>query len=71
MIVDKLTDEEVRAGLSDVLQALDMNVGDITPEAQRDLLESFIDVLDDLDGDDTFGEDGWKSGLNLEDSVVG
>ncbi len=42
-------------------------ISDMTEEAAKELLQKIILKLDELDGDDFFGSEGWKHYLGLED----
>lgn len=41
------------------------NVDDLTEEAAKELLKKIVNKLDDLDGDDFFGSEGWKHFMGL------
>ncbi len=42
-------------------------ISDMTEQAAKDLLKKIVDKLDELDGDDFFGSEGWKHYIGLED----
>ena len=44
-----------------------MNVNDMTEEQTKDLLIIIVNKLDELDGEDYFGSEGWKHYFGLED----
>jgi hypothetical protein len=42
-------------------------VDKMTEEQAKELLKKIIDKLDDLDGEDFFGSEGWRHFLDLGD----
>ena len=43
------------------------NIDDLTEEAAKKLLKKIVTKLDELDGVDFFGSEGWKHYIGLED----
>jgi hypothetical protein len=44
-----------------------MNISKLTNQAVREMLQTIVDKLDELDGEDYFGTEGWKHFFGLED----
>jgi hypothetical protein len=44
-----------------------VQLSDLTDKQIRDILEDLVDKLDQLDGDDYFGTEGWRHLLGYED----
>mgnify|MGYP000979528078 CR=1 FL=1 len=44
-----------------------IDVKDMTEEQAKDILTRLIEQLDDLDGEDFFGTEGWKHYMGFED----
>jgi len=44
-----------------------MNIKKLTQEAKDELLQIIIEKLDELDGEDFFGSEGWKHFFGIED----
>lgn len=44
-----------------------MKISNLTEKAAKELLQKLIDKLDELDGEDYFGTEGWRHYLGLED----
>ena len=44
-----------------------IKIDDMTEQAAKDLLKKLIEKLNDLDGEDFFGSEGWKHYLGFED----
>jgi len=39
----------------------------LTPDAVKEYLKQIVEHLDELDGDDTFGTEGWRYSFGFED----
>lgn len=46
---------------------ISVDIDKLTKEQAKELLKQIIDKLDDLDGEDFFGSEGWKHHLGFED----
>jgi hypothetical protein len=44
-----------------------MNIDDMTKKQLKEYLERIIGALDELDGEDYFGTEGWKHYLGIEE----
>lgn len=44
-------------------------VENLSEKAAREILSKLIIMLDELDGDDFFGTQGWRYYLNMEDEI--
>ena len=44
-----------------------IDVSKMTEQQAKDILKKIIEELDDLDGDDFFGSEGWKHFMGFED----
>ena len=44
-----------------------MKISKLTEEAVREMLQTIVDKLDELDEEDFFGSEGWKHYLGMED----
>ena len=44
-----------------------MNITKLKDSAVRELLQKIVDKLDELDGEDYFGTEGWKHFFDIED----
>ena len=43
-----------------------MKIANLTEKAAKELLEKLVDKLNELDGEDFFGSEGWRHYLGLE-----
>ena len=43
------------------------NISKLSEDGAKELLNEIISKLDDLDGDDFFGTEGWRHYLGIED----
>lgn len=46
---------------------MDINIYDMTEKQAKALLDKITSKLDELDGEDYFGSEGWKHYLEIED----
>jgi hypothetical protein len=46
---------------------LSIEIKKMTEEQAKELLEKIVNKLDELDGEDFFGTEGWKHHFGLED----
>jgi hypothetical protein len=67
MRVEDFSDAAVTAALNKLLAQLLNGIIDMDDQTQRDLLEAITIALDDLDGDDAFGTEGWEHRYGFED----
>jgi len=44
-----------------------VDVEEMTEAQAKEILQNIIEALDDLDGDDYFGTEGWKHFMGFED----
>ena len=43
------------------------NIDKLSEEGAKELLKQIIEHLDELDGDDYFGTEGWRHSFGIED----
>jgi hypothetical protein len=46
---------------------MDIDIDEMTEKQAKDKLKELVDALDELDGDDYFGTEGWRHFLGFED----
>lgn len=46
---------------------MNISIDEMTEKQAKKMLEKIIEKLDDLDGDDFFGTEGWKFFMGFED----
>lgn len=49
------------------MATFNIDVGEMSEDQAKDTLQKLIAALDDLDGDDFFGTEGWKHFMGFED----
>lgn len=78
MIVDDLSNAAVSRRLGEILVFISGEMGmtlnirpgtdNLGPEAQRTILVSLVEALNELDEADTFGTNGWRYVLGLKEA---
>lgn len=63
--IQKLSDTAVTETLKEIMDAL--HDQDDVCDQTREVLQAVVDRLDDLDGDDAFGTEGWRHTFDMED----
>ena len=46
---------------------MNININKMTEAQAKEWLKNIVDKLDELDGDDYFGSEGWKHFMGFED----
>lgn len=64
--VDKLKPEEIVNYTVKILKELLIFIEREEEEVHPDLLKGLVSLMDDLDGDDYFGSEGWKHYFGME-----